>query len=135
MKQQFDQELDHFAQSLQALNIAKNKFIDCINSIESVEKSEENQDILVPASGSLYLPGKMVKEASFMVDVGTGYFVEKNASEAITFYRRKVDKLSQESLQIQNIIKEKAQASMSIENRIRDVAFQRHEELKKQETA
>ncbi|CCF60821.1 hypothetical protein KAFR_0L02100 [Kazachstania africana CBS 2517] len=127
VKQQFDQELQHFSQSLQALVVAKNKFIECIADVKSISKPENNeQPLLIPASASLYISGTIKDNSKFMVDIGTGYYVEKNAEEAVAFYQKKVDKLNQESIQIQNIIKEKSQSSMAIENQIRQTAIKLH---------
>ena len=66
-----------------------------------------------------------------MVDIGTGYYVEKNAEEAVAFYKKKIEKLDRESVQIQNIIKEKTQSSMAIESQIRQAAIREHEANKK----
>ena len=63
VKQQFDQELQHFQQSLQALIVAKSKFVECINDIKTISQdSNDEQDILIPASPSLYIPGKITNK-------------------------------------------------------------------------
>ncbi|CAI4047578.1 Gim5p SKDI_13G0460 [Saccharomyces kudriavzevii IFO 1802] len=134
VKQQFDQELQHFTQSLQALTMAKSKFTECMDDIKTVSKAEnEGQKLLIPASASLYIPGKIVDNKKFMVDIGTGYYVEKSADAAVSFYQKKVDKLNKESVQIQDIIKEKTQYSMSIELQIRQAAIKQHEAMSKQQ--
>ncbi|CAI4676902.1 CDA_G0039530.mRNA.1.CDS.1 [Saccharomyces cerevisiae] len=134
VKQQFDQELQHFTQSLQALTMAKSKFTECIDDIKTVSQAgNEGQKLLVPASASLYIPGKIVDNKKFMVDIGTGYYVEKSAEAAIAFYQKKVDKLNKESVQIQDIIKEKTQYSLSIEAQIRQAAIRQHEAMSKQQ--
>lgn len=136
VKQQFDQELQHFGQSLQALTMARSKFAECIEDIKSISAPENtNQKVLVPASASLYLPGKIVDNDKFMVDIGTGYYVDKSAVEAIAFYEKKVAKLNKEAVQIQNIIKEKSQHSLAIESKIRDASLRRHEEMVNQQKA
>lgn len=125
VKQQFDQELQHFQQSLQALMVAKSKFVECINDIKTVSSNAKNeQNILIPASPSLYIPGKIHDNKKFMVDVGTGYYVEKSDIEAIEFYEKKINKLNKESVQIQDIIKEKSQSSMAIATQMRQMAMQ-----------
>lgn len=136
VKQQLDQEIQHFSQSLQALNMAKTKFTECIEDVKQVSSISESkkQPILVPGSSSLYIPGEIVESKSFMVDIGTGYYVEKTDEEAIAFYQKKIDKLNTESVQIQNIIKEKSQTSLLLENQIRQAAFTRHEQSKANET-
>lgn len=129
VRQQFEQELQHFSQSLQALTMARNKFGECIEDIKSIRSPEnEANQILVPASASLYIPGKIHGD-KFMVDIGTGYFVDKSADEAIAFYEKKITKLNKEAVQIQNIIKEKTQSSMAVEAQIRKIAVDRSEGL------
>lgn len=131
VKQQFDQELNHFSQSFQALIVAKNKFTECIDDIKSISNTEnEDQKLLIPASASLYIPGKIKDNKKFMVDIGTGYYVEKDAKDAIDFYQKKIEKLNKESVQIQNIIKDKSQSSTAIESQIRQAAIKQHEAAK-----
>ncbi|CUS23810.1 LAQU0S12e00540g1_1 [Lachancea quebecensis] len=128
VKRQFDQELQHFTQSLQALNVARTKFKECKDDIESVSKlNEEDQALLVPLSGSLYVKGKVKDNKKFLVDVGTGYYVEKSDKDALEFYEKKIAKLNKESVQIQTIIKEKSQSSMAMEGHIRQAAIKLHE--------
>ncbi|KAL6939153.1 subunit of tubulin prefoldin [Hanseniaspora osmophila] len=124
VKQQLEQEVQHFTQSLQSLNIVKDKFNDCIDDIKMISGSEmENTPLLVPLSNSLYVPGKVRDSQKFLVDIGTGYFVEKTSAEALLFYQKKIDKLNKESVQITNIVKEKQTAALSIDSRIRQVAM------------
>lgn len=105
--------------------VAKSKFVECINDIKTVsENAKDEQKILIPASPSLYISGKIHDNKKFMVDVGTGYYVEKSDVEAIAFYEKKIAKLNQESVQIQDIIKEKSQSSMAIANQMRQIAMQ-----------
>lgn len=113
--------------------MARSKFAECIDDIKSVSSPENaDQKLLVPASASLYLPGTVLDNNKFMVDVGTGYYVDKTADEAIAFYEKKVAKLNKEAVQIQNIIKEKSQYSLAIEDKIRQASLSRHEEMAKQ---
>ncbi|CCE62642.1 hypothetical protein TPHA_0C04940 [Tetrapisispora phaffii CBS 4417] len=136
VKQQFDQELQHFTQSLQALNVAKNKFTECIEDIKVTSSTDnENQKLLIPATASLYVPGKIIDNKKFLVDIGTGYYVEKDADKAIEFYQKKINKLSTESTQIQNIIKEKSQSSFAIEQQIREAAIRQNHEAAKEQPA
>lgn len=36
-----------------------------------------DKTVLVPLTNSLYVPGKVVKPETVIVDIGTGYYVEK----------------------------------------------------------
>lgn len=42
----------------------------------------ESKEILVPLTGSMYVPGKIADPGKVMVDIGTGYYVEKDVDAA-----------------------------------------------------
>ena len=89
VKEQFDQELQHFSQFIQALTLARSKFDGFIQDINSVSQPEnENQELLIPAFASLYIPGEIKYIKKFMVDIGTGYYVERDANQAISFHQK-----------------------------------------------
>lgn len=44
----------------------------------------------VPLTQSLYVPGKIIEADKMLVDVGTGYYVEKNQEKTKEFLGRKV---------------------------------------------
>lgn len=76
-------ELEHLTSSHAKLRAAQSKFRDCVRSInEGVVGSEKRgtdgrDDILVPLTSSLYVKGKLADREKVLVDVGTGFYVEK----------------------------------------------------------
>ena len=42
-----------------------------------MEEETEGKDMLVPLTSSMYVPGKLGSVDKVLLDVGTGYFVEK----------------------------------------------------------
>ena len=88
-RKSIDEEITHFTQSLQALSAAQSKLKDCISSINNLEQSKEN-DLLVPLTSSLYIPGQVVTRNKYLVDIGTGYYVEKLADKAKLGYNNKI---------------------------------------------
>lgn len=44
---------------------------------------------MVPLTESLYVPGKLKDPSKVMVELGTGYYVEKNMKQALEFIDRK----------------------------------------------
>ncbi|QWU88292.1 hypothetical protein CA3LBN_002557 [Candidozyma haemuli] len=101
-----EQEIQHFTQSLQALQTAQSKLQDCVNTIDNMGASEGG-DLLVPMTASLYLPGKVAQKDRFMVDIGTGYFVEKDADSARKVYKKKLTKLGEDSKKLKEILVQK----------------------------
>lgn len=105
-RKSIDQEINHFTQSLQALQTAQSKLKDCISSVDSMEKST-TEDLLVPLTSSLYLPGKITTKDQYLVDIGTGYFVEKLALDAKKVYEAKINKLTEDSTKLRSILVQK----------------------------
>jgi prefoldin alpha subunit len=78
IKQQLEQEIQHLSDSFSKLKQAQAKFRECIDTVDKTSaKENDEKPILVPLTSSLYVPGKIADIDTYMVDVGTGYFVEK----------------------------------------------------------
>ncbi|KAI4161146.1 MAG: hypothetical protein L6R39_000106 [Caloplaca ligustica] len=110
IKNQLAEELQHLTSSFTQLRAAQAKFRDCIKSIrDGIEKEEkkEGTPILVPLTPSLYVPGKLPSTDSVLVDIGTGFYVEKTAPAARQFYTSKVDELGKNLLNLEKIVQGK----------------------------
>ncbi|RLV96268.1 Prefoldin subunit 5 [Spathaspora sp. JA1] len=106
-RKSIDQEVTHFTQSLQALQAAQTKLKECISSIDNLESGNKSDDLLIPLTSSLYIPGKVVKRNEYLVDIGTGYYVEKSAQDGKLVYESKIKKLDQDSKKLKDILVEK----------------------------
>ena len=68
--------------------------------------------LLIPLTTSLYVPGTLAgpdsksssTSATVLVDVGTGFFVEKAPPDAIKFYTGKVDDLAKNLADIEKAV-------------------------------
>ncbi|KAL8944096.1 MAG: hypothetical protein Q9216_000687 [Gyalolechia sp. 2 TL-2023] len=121
IKKQLTQELQNLTDSYAQLRAAQTKFKDCINSIrDGIEKREKKEGtylqyvlglrgtpILVPLTPSLYVPGKLASTETVLVDVGTGFYVEKTPSAARTFYSSKVEELGKNLKDLEAIVQGK----------------------------
>lgn len=81
------QELDHLTSSFGQLKSAQAKFRSCVSDIDDLKPeakggkggaslTRDNQ-VLVPLTSSLYVPGKLGDVSHVVVDIGTGYYVRK----------------------------------------------------------
>ena len=96
IKKQLDDELEHLTSSFQKLRAAQAKFQECRKSVQDGVTSsntgkylftrqfagcigdiEIEKVILVPLTSSLYVPGKLADVENVIIDVGTGFYVEK----------------------------------------------------------
>lgn len=71
------QELGVFQDSLETLKIAQNKLTESCESLKKITKDSLGAEILVPLSASMYVPGKIADAESIIIDIGTGYYIQK----------------------------------------------------------
>lgn len=76
-------ELEHLTNSHAKLRSAQSKFRDCVKTIGDGVTGRKDapgaggDNILVPLTSSLYVKGKLADREKVIVDVGTGFYVEK----------------------------------------------------------
>ncbi|KAM0702628.1 hypothetical protein Q7P35_010059 [Cladosporium inversicolor] len=120
VKKQFDDEVTHLTNSYQNLRVAQQKFKDCIVSVkDGVAGSAQDKTLLVPLTSSLYVPGKLASTSHVLVDVGTGFYVEKTTDDALTFYNGKVEELAGNIKELENVVNGKANNLRMIEEVLR----------------
>ena len=66
------------------------RFQESGDSMARMTPENSGKDILVPLTGSMYVPGTLVECEKVVVDVGTGYYVEKDVVAAKDYFSRKV---------------------------------------------
>ncbi|NXG58242.1 PFD5 protein, partial [Hemiprocne comata] len=55
----------------------------------------------------MYVPGKLLDVEHVLIDIGTGYYVEKITDDARDFFKRKIDFLTKQMEKIQPALQEK----------------------------
>ncbi|OCT44766.1 putative prefoldin subunit 5 [Cladophialophora carrionii] len=138
LQARLSQELEHLSTSYQRLRAAQARFRDCIKSIQDgVEGKSGGTPLLIPLTTSLYIPGTLAptsstgagasassgssstSSASLLVDVGTGFFVEKTPRDGIKFYERKIDELAKNLADIEKVVTGKSENLRIIEDVLR----------------
>jgi len=107
-KNGLDTDIQFYQESLQNLKHAQSKFQDSGESLMRMRPENEGKDILVPLTGSMYVPGTLQEGKKVLVDVGTGYYVEKNIDSAKDYFQRKVKFVTENMERVQAIGSEKA---------------------------
>ena len=60
--------------------------------------------LLIPLTTSLYVPGTLSSSRTVLVDIGTGFYVEKSVAESKKFYEGKVADLQRNLGEIENVV-------------------------------
>ncbi|KAI9262454.1 prefoldin, alpha subunit [Helicostylum pulchrum] len=121
VKGQLEEELNHLTQSYSKLKNVQGRFTDCAESVDAlkVEKADD-KTILVPLTSSLYVPGKLSNVSKVIVDVGTGYYVEKSVGDASKFYNDKVGYVKKNLGTLEKTITDKQSTLRAIVNVMQD---------------
>ncbi|CAM9906973.1 unnamed protein product [Scytosiphon promiscuus] len=91
MKTQHEEEVQNLSGNFVKLRDAQARFSESITAVEALGTKVEDKEILVPLTQSLYVPGRIVEADKMMVDVGTGYYVQKDQQRTAEFLGRKKD--------------------------------------------
>ncbi|KND90343.1 putative prefoldin subunit 5 [Tolypocladium ophioglossoides CBS 100239] len=120
VKKQLDEELEHLTSSFAQLHGAQNKFKDCLRCVNSRSTaSDAHSSVLVPLTNSLYVRGELTDSDSVLVDVGTGFLVEKKLKSAEQFYEGKVSELSNNLKELELIVQRKQANVRAVEEVLR----------------
>jgi len=71
------QEMTNIQDSLSTLHGCKAKYAGSKEALETFHSDWENREILVPLTSSMYVPGRVKDLNNFVIDIGTGYYIEK----------------------------------------------------------
>lgn len=97
-----------FQDSLQTLKVAKTKFDGSKDALEQIDDSWKNKEILVPLTGSMYVKGIVNDIDKFVIDIGTGYYVEKDITTSKDYFKRKVDYVQEQMDKIDTLGRQKS---------------------------
>ena len=81
--------------------MSRNKLITSKEALERLQSTPVGTPLLVPLTGSLYVPGETAELQTLLVDVGTGYFIDKSLPEAQAFIGRKMALIENQAVNVQ----------------------------------
>lgn len=131
LKNQLDQELTVFQESLQTLKMARVKYSGSKEALEQFKPDWNEKQILVPLTGSMYVPGTIKDADNVIIDIGTGYYVENDLDSAKNFFKRRVDFVQEQMEKIEVLGMEKSKIRDAIREVMEIKLLQFEKELQK----
>lgn len=101
LKQSIEEELQGLNGAVQQLQVSRNKLTTSKDALKRLATTDEGMPMLVPITSSLYVPGETTQLSTVLVDVGTGYFIEKSVEEAQSFLTRKMALIESQAQNVQ----------------------------------
>ncbi|KAI8046306.1 probable prefoldin subunit 5 [Drosophila gunungcola] len=103
IKQDLEQEMTNIQDSLSTLHGCKAKYAGSKEALETFQSNWENRQILVPLTSSMYVPGRVKDLNNFVLDIGTGYYIEKDLDGSKDYFKRRVEYVQEQIEQIEKI--------------------------------
>ncbi|QUC20341.1 uncharacterized protein UV8b_04582 [Ustilaginoidea virens] len=121
VKKQLDEELEHLTSSYAQLHGAQNKFRECLRCVDARAgpNTAAPSAVLVPLTNSLYVKGELSSAETVLVDVGTGFLIEKKLGAAQKFYNEKVKELGSNLKELEAILQRKQANVRAVEEVLR----------------
>lgn len=60
------------------------------SAVSELSPASEGKEVMVPLTESVYVPGKIRDPNRLLVEIGTGFYVEKSSKETVSFLDRKM---------------------------------------------
>lgn len=115
VKKQLDEEVEHLTTSFAQLQAAQIKFRDCLRCVKTQGATQDKKEILVPLTNSLYVKGNLSSSDRVLVDIGTGFYVEKDVKSASEFYEGKIKDLGGNISDLEAIVQNKSNTLRAVE--------------------
>ncbi|XP_074598898.1 prefoldin 5 [Brevipalpus obovatus] len=96
LRNQLDQDIELLTTSISQLNQAQTKFQESGEVVSNQSHITSGTEILVPLTASMYINGSITNNDKFLIDIGTGYYIERNREGTVDYFKRKVAFLNQE---------------------------------------
>jgi len=90
MKQQEETRLGALTSRYAQLRAAAARLHASQNAISELSPSSDGKEVMIPLTESVYVPGKLREPNKLLVEIGTGFYVEKTAKETNGFLERKL---------------------------------------------
>ena len=109
LKSQHEQELNQLRERHSSLKQAEGRFRQSKDALAAISKDDEGRRMLVPLTQSLYVPGELGDPDQLLVELGTGYYIEKTQQGATELLDRKIGTVSKNAEDINTVVASKQQ--------------------------
>lgn len=107
LKSQHEQELNQLRERHGSLKQAEGRFRQSKDALAAISKDDEGKSMLVPLTQSLYVPGRLCDVDSLLVELGTGYYLEKKKDDADAMIDRKIKLVADNAENITTVVAQK----------------------------
>ncbi|KAK2197087.1 bifunctional Prefoldin alpha-like/Prefoldin alpha subunit [Babesia duncani] len=97
-----EEEINQLQSLLRVLTVALERFQESAKALEEFSKSPDQ--IQVPLTSLVYVPGRIVDPSKVTVAIGAGYYVDMDLERAKDYYARKTRMVEEQIQKLQTIV-------------------------------
>jgi len=105
MIEQYKEQLNQIDMQMSYLQQAINEYNKSKITIQNIENKDKNIDMLLPIGGGSYIDAKAKDPSKILFDIGAGYVVEKETSDALKKINERIKELEENMDKIDQIRK------------------------------
>ncbi|KAA8499647.1 putative prefoldin subunit 5 [Porphyridium purpureum] len=102
-------EIEDLSQSLAQLQNAVYRLNNSKHAAGEYATLQAGNEILVPMTPSVYVPGSVIAQQNLLVDLGTGYYAEMTVQEAEAYFARRVKTVKEQIEKATQMLSQKRQ--------------------------
>jgi len=110
--------LESQAQYLQAAIIDYNK---AKITLEQLDKSDKDKEILFPIGGGSFVEGKTTNKSKILIDIGAGLVTEKKTDEAVKKIEKRIEELNNSQQKITDMMQQLQDEATQITNKVQKI--------------
>jgi len=119
--QQLEQQASRYNQQIEILNGYFNEINSAEQTLSEIEKSEENQSVLVPIGAGNFINASVKDTKNVIVTIGAGVHSEKSLPDAIEVIKKKKTEVENQITQIKSSYNEVMERLREIDRVVKTV--------------
>eukprot|EP00608_Synchroma_pusillum_P004318 CAMPEP_0198440704 /NCGR_PEP_ID=MMETSP1452-20131203/59789_1 /TAXON_ID=1181717 /ORGANISM="Synchroma pusillum, Strain CCMP3072" /LENGTH=160 /DNA_ID=CAMNT_0044161321 /DNA_START=16 /DNA_END=498 /DNA_ORIENTATION=- len=135
LKQNFEQEVRDMQTRVQVLAGARRRFANSQACLDELGEASDGDPMLVPVTESMYCAGRVASAGTVLVDIGTGFYMERSLADARQYLQRKVALVDRNMEAAGQVLQQKGhnldQVTMALQHKI--LRYQQMEAQQKQQ--
>lgn len=94
---ELQREVQMISASLSQLSNAVSRLTASKENAAQIAEMSNDREIMVPLTSSIYVPGRLTDTKMVLIDIGTGFFVEKSPAAAEKHFAKRATLLKEEA--------------------------------------
>lgn len=96
LQSDLQREVELISTSLVQLSNAVQRLSASKENASQLSKMKNGKSVMVPLTSAIYVPGHLSNVSKVLVDIGTGFFVEKSPADAERYFSKRATLLKEE---------------------------------------